>query len=250
MLKLLKYELLQTYRNYSLIFLVFLGLCFINPFIANFSEVAGIIQVSIIILVAIIYCLMFYNIIKNYNDSMFSEKGYLTLTLPVSSHKIVLSKLFSTLIWFFIANIIIFIGMFITLSMLFTNIGIAEQLWQMYDAFVEIIRTIITFEGFMRLLVIISSLICGILEAYMFITLVQTKYTRNHKVICAIILFVAYETIINYVVGDVLNIVPTNQIFESYSTVGMLFNGILYNIVFGGLYYFVTIYIIDNMIEI
>ncbi|KHD46759.1 ABC transporter permease [Streptococcus hongkongensis] len=59
-------------------------------------------------------------IINRFNKNVFGREGYLTMTLPVSEHQIILSKLLSSLIWSFFNGIIL---VFATLIMLIPQIS-------------------------------------------------------------------------------------------------------------------------------
>lgn len=62
------------------------------------------------ILVAGAWIATFVIIIRRFYKNVFGREGYLTLTLPVSSHQLILSKLLASLIWTVFNAIILAIG--------------------------------------------------------------------------------------------------------------------------------------------
>ena len=65
----------------------------------------GIAVATLVVMIAMLF--------KIYNKNVFSKEGYLTMTLPVSSSQIVLSKLLVSSMWVILTAVIGTIGMFI-----------------------------------------------------------------------------------------------------------------------------------------
>lgn len=111
MLKLIKYEMFHSYRSFGLVFGIFLLACFGATVLPINMGMA--VSSILLLLVFGIFISVFVTIIKNYNTSMFKKPGYLTLTLPLSTHKIIISKVISACIWLFVSMIILALGIFI-----------------------------------------------------------------------------------------------------------------------------------------
>ena len=83
MLKLLKYEMIQSYRQYFLTLGIFLILCVLAPLLPDFiSQVLSSLMIFAMLGISIA---VLVNVITNFNRSMYKRPGYLTLTLPVST---------------------------------------------------------------------------------------------------------------------------------------------------------------------
>lgn len=52
-------------------------------------------------------------IIRRFKNSVYEREGYLTLTLPVNEHQIILSKLLGAIIWTILSTIALFLSFFI-----------------------------------------------------------------------------------------------------------------------------------------
>ena len=120
MLKLLKYEMIHSWRSFGIIYIIFLAACVLAPFLwdggrmefsNNAAMMVGTIAMMVIVLMtfAIILSTM-VNIVLNYRNSMFRHPGYLTLTLPVSTHQLILSKVLADIIWLFVAGLVLAAG--------------------------------------------------------------------------------------------------------------------------------------------
>lgn len=111
MLKLLKYEIVQSYRQYLLTFAIFLILCIMTPWLPDF--ISGILASLLVFAFIGISIAINVNVILNFNRSMYKRPGYLTLTLPVSTNKLLAVKYLGSLIWVFIGYLVLAIGVVI-----------------------------------------------------------------------------------------------------------------------------------------
>ena len=108
MLKLLKYEIIESYRQYLLTFVVFLMLCAITPLVPVF--ISNILSILVAIAFTGIFIAIFLNVIISFNRSMYKRPGYLTLTLPVRTENLIGAKLIGSLIWVVISTLVLLIG--------------------------------------------------------------------------------------------------------------------------------------------
>lgn len=123
------------------------------------------------------------NIALNYRNSMFKRPGYLTLTLPVTTHQLILSKVLADILWILIAGFVLMLGY--TLMVLVAGILVGMNLpswsdWmqlfsQLHIDLSDLVRV------FLSLALIFSGMAEIILYVYMVITLPQTKFTPRHK---------------------------------------------------------------------
>ena len=111
MLKLLKYEIIESYRQYLLTFVVFLMLCAITPLVPVF--ISNILSILVAIAFTGIFIAIFLNVIISFNRSMYKRPGYLTLTLPVRTENLIGAKLIGSLIWVVISTLVLLIGIMI-----------------------------------------------------------------------------------------------------------------------------------------
>lgn len=124
LVKLMKYDIRSTWRNFCAVYLSILLGVIILPYIFNNidNEIvnisAGFIAMGIVIATIVV---MVGNLFKIFNTNVFSKEGYLTMTLPVSSRQIVTSKLLVSSLWIILTGIISMIAMFIYVTTMIPN---------------------------------------------------------------------------------------------------------------------------------
>lgn len=212
MLKLMKYEFIHSVRSFMISFCVFLGACILLPFfsegimpdipILNFIFVFG-----FTVLIMGISLAMFISIFTRYYHSMFKKPAYLTLTLPVSSTQLIISKILVTFLWLFIAGFILFAGMMLMgfVSVLLSGNtslyfkGLPEFLQMVTNYIwthpVEILNTVIT------MFIEIYSLIIFV---YFSLTVVHTRLCRHHRVAFGICLWIVLTMGYSYLLNNVI----------------------------------------------
>ncbi|MEG0239987.1 hypothetical protein [Anaerorhabdus sp.] len=254
MLKLIKYEMIHSYRNFALVFGIFLLACLIVPFLPYDISAIG---ASIIIFAFFgISIAVFVTIIKNYNTSMFKKPGYLTLTLPVSSHELVLSKVISAFLWLTITSIVLAVGIMILVFAIITVEGVPINMNEFFNA--------INYAfGRIDLGVFLIGLVQGILEGlviilglFVLVTAVQTKYTRNHKTAISFLIFIAYTVIMSFIGMNLpISMQESGFIFEvmeygKISSISINWYLMIMTIVEIVAFYGITVYILEKKIEI
>lgn len=177
MLKMIKYELLGSYRQFFFAFLIYLGLCFLVPMLPE-SIFLDIGTVGVSVLLFGMLCMLFYNVIKYYQRTMFKRQGYLTLTLPVSSSVLVGAKLISTLIWFVLGTFVLVIGFMIFVMML----GQAD-LSVIFKVFREFFSQFGNYamDIFKSIIVFLMSECLNVLYIFLIITFVHTHWFKKNR---------------------------------------------------------------------
>ena len=135
MLKLLKYEMIQSYRQYFLTLGIFLILCVLAPLLPDFiSQVLSSLMIFAMLGISIA---VLVSVITNFNRSMYKRPGYLTLTLPVSTEKLVGAKFIGSLIWVFVSSIVLSLGILI-IVFLIGNVPLNT----LFDLFGELLKAL------------------------------------------------------------------------------------------------------------
>lgn len=253
MLKLLKYDFTQSYRAYGLIFSIFLMVSFLSSFIVVNKIMEVVVRGIVITFVISLFVLVITNVIRFYNESMFKDSGYLTLTLPVSTHKIVLSKIITTAVWYVITVFVLLLGIFISFLPLFES-NFIYIIFDLFKQILEFIKSIFTdLDMFLFVCNFIMSFLLFIIKIYFVITIIQTKFVRKNKLAVGIIIYIVLELIISTISGFFFTQNIINQIFIASDIVfslDTLIPSILIDTSFILVLYYLTVYIIDNMIEI
>lgn len=118
------------------------------------------------------YIYMIVAIVRSFGKSMFKKPGYLTLTLPVSTSKILISKLLMAVLWFFISTLVIIASAAIAFS------GFISDMGELFSA----LGTLGLSQTFWLLIIMmIASIFQTILILFFCVTFVNTKYISKHR---------------------------------------------------------------------
>ncbi len=256
MLKLMKYEFIHSMRTFLVAFVIFWAGCILLPFVTN-SFIVNIPVIAIVFAVGFsfltigIIIALFVSVVVNYNRSMFKKPGYLTLTLPVSTTELILSKLLTTIIWLVIASVVMMIGIF----MIIFIEGMRQNLFT-FDAFVEpivsffqnCIRVVIhyPFKTLYGIILFFSQLVISVAGIFFSLTIVHTKWFRKYQLVFGMIIYLMINFIIEWLAIVLFG--SSSFMYLSTETHSILSN--LYYISIGLFFIFGTIYIIDHHIEI
>ena len=224
MLKLLKYEMIQSYRQYFLTLGIFLILCVLAPLLPDFiSQVLSSLMIFAMLGISIA---VLVNVITNFNRSMYKRPGYLTLTLPVSTEKLVGAKFIGSLIWVFVSSIVLSLGILIIVFLIALGNNFGLVVINLIDS-----------------IAMVSSMI---LSFYAIITLTKTKYIPKHKTVIGIIVYVAL-----LILGSSLLMwQPIESFVMSLDSTASVWFSIVLNLVLATAFYFFTVYLIDHKIEV
>lgn len=241
MLKLLKYEIIQSYRQYLLTFAVFLILCALAPWAPEF--ISGILMTLLIIAFIGISIAININVILNFNRSMYKRPGYLTLTLPISTSKLLTAKYLGSLLWVFIGYVVLAIGIII-LSLLVGDVGLKDIIESGDILFTILSENISNF--ILQIINFLSGISLMILSFFFTITLTKTKFIPKYKTLLGIVIyFIGLIIVANVLALPVFsNFIRNLNYYE-----GILFE-ILFCCLFAGGFFFLTRYLIDHKIEI
>ena len=191
--KLMKYELKATYKWYLIIsgvlaiLAIFAGLLASSAITGAATYTADTTYTIVGIVVLVIFAgyigLTLTNyiiIIRRFYNNIFGREGYLTWTLPTSSHTVLLAKATSALIW----SIFCFISLVLSLVIFLGVIGLSQQqnIFEVLGLLLERIGGPLFWQTlFFQLLATIS----GILMLYCAISLGQLFI--NHRVVMAFV---------------------------------------------------------------
>ena len=111
--KLIKYDIRSTWRDFAGVYLsIILGVLITPQLFNRFNNeivnlIAGFMATGIVIATIVVMISMLFRI---FNTNVFSKEGYLTMTLPVTSKQIVVSKLIVSTMWIVLTGIVAAIG--------------------------------------------------------------------------------------------------------------------------------------------
>lgn len=156
--------------NQQMIMLVFLGLVFGGLLIT--------LSISTLIL-----------IIRRFKGSVYDRQGYLTLTLPVSEHQIILAKLLGAFIWSLASSLVFILSIYIILVLTganFLDIFSLEYLFKFYmDSF------------WLSVISFILSTVAGILCIYLAISIGQLF--NEYRTALAVLAYIVIQIVLGFI---------------------------------------------------
>ncbi len=175
---------MRTWRQFSLVFMIYFGMCFLAG--STLSQASPFLFTALFILAGGIILGTLVTTFTNYEKSMFRNEGYFTLTLPVSSHQLLISKIISSLIWMFIGFGVVLLGIGFMLLMfegMIPTVNFFSDFSQMFY---------FRFNSFADILLIINFIFeMGMFITFIFmsITIANSSYIRNHRIFWAVVIF-------------------------------------------------------------
>ena len=128
-------------------------------------------------------------IIRRFKGSVYDRQGYLTLTLPVSEHQIILSKLLGAFIWSLASSLVFILSIYIILVLTganFLDIFSLEYLFKFYmDSF------------WLSVISFILSTVAGILCIYLAISIGQLF--NEYRTALAVLAYIVIQTVLGFV---------------------------------------------------
>ncbi|HEM4054127.1 ABC transporter permease [Streptococcus suis] len=194
------------------------------------------------ILIAALGLSTFFMVINRFRKNVYGRQGYLTMTLPVSSHHIILSKLLASLVWYFLAgvNIVLSIGIILAVLMLGSGEFVIPELQTLIQ---ELDWSVV----FAHLFYSLIESTMGILLIYFSISVGQLF--KDHRLLFAILTYIG----ISIVVGVFGTLVFTNYLENLYYAALPLYPSpilALINIILAFAYYFGTHFIMTKKLNL
>ncbi|MDW8750135.1 ABC transporter permease [Streptococcus sp. 32226D021BW] len=194
------------------------------------------------ILIAALGLSTFFMVINRFRKNVYGRQGYLTMTLPVSSHQIILSKLVASLVWYFLAGVTIILSIGIILAVL---------MFEIEEFLVPELQTLIQQLDWS---VVFAHLFYALIESTMGILLIYFSISvgqlfKDHRLLFAILTYIG----ISIVVGVFGTLVFTNYLENLYNAAQPLYpNPILalVNIILAFAYYFGTHFIMTKKLNL
>lgn len=201
LIKLIKHDLIATKHEFLGIYLGYILLSVIAPFlILNGPEWLQVLSVFAVggVLIAIIV-ITFLAIIRLFQKRLYSNEGYLTWTLPVSNRLNLISKIIVALIWNIASFVVVWVGVAIAGFIMLMQLNAFSQ-------FFEVVQLLIVDSGFLSKMVqlfilftpqtIVSSLYSVIFLLFV-ITLVNTSFIKKNRLAIGIVLYFGLSLAIN-----------------------------------------------------
>lgn len=224
----------------------------------NVSSVMGIATAGML-LVGVCLALVAYAVavelllIYRFYKHLFSDEGYLTFTLPVTTHQILLSSIVNITIWTLISGLVTLLGILMIVAPMFTMSGndVGTSLVQDW----QLIRS--EFGGELVVLQIISTIakaIYSLILPLLSIT-IGALIAKKHKVLAAFGIYFGINMVISTLSGVVSILTAFSDFMISYSSndVFYVFSTLVPALVYLGLGiggYFIMHHLVDKKLNL
>lgn len=275
LLKLIKYEILYSMRKMLPLYAGCILLSFTLGFNVNYISNAIVLRVLFPILFifffgGVILMNVFIIIMRFYNN-LFSREGYLMHTLPVSTEKLVATKLLVSLLWVVSSIVVITISVLIIVSGV-EGTDIFTSLYKAVFSKIDLLPTIT-----LNIITIIVDVLANILFTYMIISMANSKLLIKNTKVAGGLYIVLFWIITSYIESSVFKLlfnvedisrgvgdfIATNFVGVGMASAGLnlanstvtmvnrvLLGSIALKLLFVIIYYFVTVYFMKNHLNL
>ena len=197
--------------NQQMIMLVFLGLVFGGLLIT--------LSISTLIL-----------IIRRFKGSVYDRQGYLTLTLPVSEHQIILAKLLGAFIWSLISSAVFFLSIYIIFATIDPNMVDSYFFDYLFVHYIE--------NFWLTLISFFMSTVASILCIYLSISIGQLF--NEYRTALAVLAYIVIHIVLGFV-----------DIFSPSLNYSMMMSAEIFkNLILSVAFYLGTYYILKNKVNL
>ena len=170
-------------------------------------------------------------IIRRFKGSVYERQGYLTLTLPVSEHQIILAKLLGAFLWSLLSTAVFILSIYIFLVTVDPQIIDAYVIRYFFGHYLDSIG--------LSLISYIFSTVAGILCIYLSISIGQLF--NEYRTALAVVAYIVIQTILGFIT---LNL----RIDFDYNW--MISFEILKDLILSLVFYLGTYYILKNKVNL
>lgn len=162
-------------------------------------------------------------IIRRFKGSVYDRQGYLTLTLPVSEHQIILAKLLGAFIWSLISSAVLVLSIYII-------VVIIEPNFIDFLAFKDLFQQYLDSIG-LSLISYILSTVSGILCIYLAISIGQLF--NEYRTALAVLAYIVIQIVLGFVglnlrIDTNFNMMLTFEIFTDLILIAGFYLGTYY----------------------
>ena len=196
LIKLIKHELIATYRNYLTIYIgavllsIMLGFMFLleNSTTNLFTAILLFLWLILLISAGVIFIIQS---IRMFNRDLFSPQGYLTLTLPAPIWQILLSKIIVLFIWMAVTSVVFVFSCCLTYLLAAIKYREFLELTKIYQALQETFTAWgLPLYYYLSLLIefIVKVFYCLVLIGFS-LSVVSTGWLRKGKMAIAVVIY-------------------------------------------------------------
>jgi hypothetical protein len=243
--KLLKYEIKATSRTFIPVYIAILFVALVNRLVRiTDSQVvmnlAGVVLAGLFIALGV---LTIIGVVQRFKNNLLSDEGYLMFTLPVTTTKLITSKIVTTTIWSIASGIVA--------GLSFIILMVDENFIRNFDLIAEITNLIKNMQGsdliiFIEvLLILLMSYIGFILIIYLSLATAQLPRFNKHRGAVSFVTFFVISTAIQWI-----GVIAVNVINPPYDDLTRVTMALIASIILNGILFYGTNYILKKHLNL
>lgn len=258
---LIKYEIQATRRIFLPLYgLILVFTCINKIFIsANYQKIGGLAAMPFwitmtvyVLLIAALFIMTLVVLIQRFQKNLLGDEGYLSFTLPVRTHTHLDAKMIVTVMW----TVLSLIVAVLSILLLAVDSNFLQAMGEGWAGFMREVRPLgASFYGILAEGILLALLVIAKETLHIYLSIAVGNFSGKHKLLAAFGVFIGVSVVEQIVVSLIVNAdVQTEAIVGSSFTVATTaaFLGFLiaYTLVFGGLYYFLTEWILSKKLNL
>lgn len=204
-------------------------------------------------------------VIKNFNDTLYKEQGYLTFTLPVSGPMLLFSKVLVSFFWIIISNLIMvgcWVGFFLNMKQ-----WVQEEYSELVNTFRQLFQeleptnTAVVQAVIFFVVNVILIILMFVSMVYFSTTVANTRPLQKHPLVFGFLIFFATYIISNIIQSKLTKAIPLSVRFAAQSlsletvkpdgtTSLMGVGGLIFMFVISAVMLFITGYIMERKVNV
>lgn len=217
-----------------------------------FSMVGMLLMLAFAIAIIGVFIVAFILMIQRFYKNLLQDEGYVMLTLPVSIHQHIWSKLIVSSVWFILTTLAVILAGFIVAF----NIGFIRELFQGLGELFQELRKLQAYyavngAAILAELVVLVFLSLAAMCLQFYAALAAGHSFPNHKMALSVAWFFGFQFLFQLVSVSAIELLDTLGFFSLFDHIHLNINGmtaihagllfiIVLSVIYGGVFYVIT----------
>lgn len=251
--KLLKYEIKAMSRKFFPLYGALLVIsAFVNFGLRNpkFDFLA---KLSILLLVALFIALIVFTLItmiQRFKNNLLSNEGYLMFTLPVSTERLILSKLITALFFAFLSCAASLLSFFI-IALNADTMEAIRDLFVRYSYYINLVQKEYIVAVILGAACIVSQFVYFVLIVYCSLSVSQMSVFTKRRGAVSFMAFIVITVVFNMLAGELFTgLFPSMHVFDVEGLNSMLITALLFNTSLSVIMFFASDYLLKKHLNL
>jgi len=215
----------------------------------------------VIIAISAAASVMLFMVYYRFYKSMITDEAYLTLTLPVKPHALILGKLLSAVVWYAISMVAIAASL--VLILLSAGMIFAEEVYEiieffkMFGGYFGELIDILELDAGTAILSVLGTVVgavSGLIQIF-FSILFAGSLVKKHKALCAVGMVLGINLVVNSITQTILQVMNFGSLMLELSSFGVYMNiqlvvQLVLQLVLGVVFYFLSCHFIKHKVNL